>query len=250
MPARLAVLILGLLAASQLHARDRSIAPEPCMQATRAVREAYLHDAMAVPPPIAQLLVHAIDGDLPEVRQGLGFLSPSDQRRWRQAALLTAVYAGHRAEALALLEDGAAINEPAWLPGVREGLLEDVLSPRLATGLRSQPLYDHAQAYGPALVAAVGCGDAAMVGMLLEHGADASVQPPPGTAGLLTIATIQGNAAIVGMLLDHGATSCDFDHRPHPRGHATSLSSLGDRVGLPVALTGRMRCPAGRPAQH
>lgn len=240
--------ILTLLAAPQLHAR--TIAPEPCAQVTRVAREAYLQDAMDVPPQIAQLLVHVIDGELPEVQQALAVLPSTDQLRWRQAALLTAVYAGRRTEALALLQDGAAVNERAWLPGFRKGFVDSALSPQLlALGLHSQALNESARAYGPALITAVSCGDPAMVEMLLKQGADARARPQASTADPLTVATVQGNAPIVGLLLDHGATSCDFDRQPHRRSHATSLSALGGRNGLPAGLTARMHCPATpRPA--
>lgn len=242
MPGRIALIILGLLSVPLLHASGLPLAAEPCRQATQAVREAYLHGAMDVSPQIAQMLVHAMDGELADVRRDLRDLPTADQPQWRQAAMLTAVYAGRQAEVSALLRDGAGINRTAWLPAYRSDFLKDALSPQLQALAQRVP-GSHAQAVGPALMAAVRCGDAAMAGMLLRQGADART---PSTAAnvvdLLTEATLQGNVAIVTLLLDHGATSCHFDRNARRRGR--SLSLLGKRAGLPDGLTARMRCPA------
>jgi hypothetical protein len=245
MPGRVVLLVLGLLSAPLLHATGLPLAAAPCRQATQAEREAYLHGAMDVSPQVAQMLVHAIDGQLAEVRHGLRDLPAADQPRWRQAAMLTAVYAGRQAEASALLHDGADIDRTAWLPELRSALLEGARSPQLRSLAHLQHVAgEHAQASGPALVAAVSCGDAAMVGMLLGQGADARMQPAPNVVDLLTNATLQGNATIVTLLLDHGATSCRFDRHARLHGQARSLAALGKRAGLPDGLTARMRCPA------
>lgn len=246
MPGRAVLLVLGLLSAPLLHAADLPVAPEPCREATQTGRQAYLHGAMDVSPQIAQLLVDAIDGRLSEVRSGLRRLPAAEQPRWRQAAMLTAVYAGRQAEASALLRDGATINQTAWLPAYRSAFLTDALSPQLqALAHQQHGPGEHARTFGPALAAAVSCGDQAMVGMLLGQGADARMQPSaPNVVDLLTDATLQGNAAIVALLLDHGATSCHFDRRAHLHGQARSLAVLGKRAGLPDRLAVRLRCPA------
>lgn len=244
MPSRIALIILGLLSVPLLHASDLPLAAEPCRQATQTGREAYLHGAMDVSPQIAQLLVHAMDGELADVRRSLRDLPAADQPRWRQAAMLTAVYAGRRAEVSALLGDGAVIDRTAWLPTYRRTFLEGALSPQLQALAQRVP-GGHAEAFGPALMTAVRCGDEAMAGMLLRQGADARTPPTgPNVVDLLTEATLQGNAAIVTLLLDHGATSCHFDQRARLHGRARSLSLLGKQAGLPDGLIARMRCPA------
>ncbi|HEX8778505.1 MAG TPA: hypothetical protein VF738_10330, partial [Rhodanobacter sp.] len=64
-----------------------------CHQALPTIREAWLVDAYDAPPAVAAVMVDAIDGRLPQVRQGLSALPVAEQIHWRQVAMLTAANA-------------------------------------------------------------------------------------------------------------------------------------------------------------
>lgn len=71
---------------------------------------------MDAPPAVAPLMLAAFDGKLSEVRRDLRAFPAADRLRWRQLAMLTALFAGHGDEARALHDDGAAINGTAMVP--------------------------------------------------------------------------------------------------------------------------------------
>jgi hypothetical protein len=106
------------------------------------------------------------------------------------------------------------------------------------------------QPTGPALTVAAECGDLATLQVLLRHHADVSQREMQNGANALSVATVGGDAPVVALLLDNGADPCAFDrhaaefHRKHPARQTPVLAQIGSRAKLPAALVARLNCPA------
>jgi len=93
---------------------------------------------------------------------------------------------------------------------------------------------------GPMLPMAASCRDAATLDVLLRHHANPMARSAPDAVDALTMAVINGDAALVTVLLDHGADVCEDDQ--HFRKPGTTLASLGRSNHLPQALVRRLTC--------
>jgi len=223
-----------------------------CRQALPTIRRLWRHDLYDAPPAVAAVMVNAIDGKLPQVRQGLAALPAAEQAHWRQVAMLTAANAYQPAVVDGLLDDGAAVNDPVRLPLLRSGVYQQTVSamahdprfgPGVAVGLQSADVMkNHASLVGPALPFAVVCGDTATLDVLLHHHANVMARATPNVADALTTAVIDGDAPIVSRLLDHGADVCADDSRIRKPG--ATLASIGRRQHLTDALVQRLTCHA------
>ncbi|MBQ4855561.1 hypothetical protein IMW82_12860 [Rhodanobacter sp. B2A1Ga4] len=255
---RFALIVLGMLLVNSAIADGLPIPPQPCASQWNTMgRKAYQLGAMNASPEIARLMVNAGDGKLDEVRRQLRAMPSADASRWRQAAMITAVWAGQSGTVDALLYDGADANAVAQIPNFGKATMDQMkaLDPQLFRMAEKTGAVDEgaSRTSGPALSIAVECGDVATVNVLLHHQADAKPRPATGTADVLLWATVQGEADIVQALLDHGADPCMDDrritqaHRKHPDRPVHTLAQIGTRARLPVALVARLRCPAIAP---
>lgn len=240
-----------------------AIAAEPvptevnlCRQSLPTIRELWQRDLYDVPPAVATLMVDAIDGKLPQVRQGLAALPEAEQARWRQVAMLTAANNYQPAVVNGLLSDGAAVNEPAQLPPLKSGFAHQTehamahdprFGPRAVNGLKAAGLMrNDGSLTGPALLTAAVCDDTATLDALLRHHADVMVRATPHSADALTVAIVDGHADIAQRLLDHGADVCADDHRIRKPG--ATLASIATHNHLPGALVQRLVCRTPPPA--
>lgn len=222
-----------------------------CSASLPTIRRLWQEGRYDAPPTVNALMIDVIDGHLSPTRGALTALPPAERVRWRQVALLTAVEAGRPAIVDALLDDGAAVDDTARLPPLRQAfyrrLLDDMAhDPHpggLAAGttLQAAGIADNRGSdFGPALTVAANCGDPAMVDVLLRHHANAMPQTRPHVADALMIAVVHGNASIVAQLLDHGADPCQEDRRIRKPGVTTA--GIGRRRGLPASLVERLAC--------
>lgn len=241
-----------------------AIAAEPapvssniCRQALPTIRGLWQHDLYDASPAVAAVMVDAIDGKLPQVRQGLATLPVTEQAHWRQVAMITAANAYQPAVVGGLLDDGAAVDDTVRLPPFKSSFArqtEDSMAhdprfgPGAAAGLKAADIMrNDGNLIGPALISAVQCGDTATLDVLLRHHADVMARQRPGTpGGALLVAVIDDDAPIVGQLLDHGADVCAEDHLIRKPG--ATVASIGKRNHLPDALVQRLTCRA--PAAH
>ena len=260
---RIPLLLFGLLLSGQIVADDNLTSTQNlCHQSIPLIRDRWRLDLFDAPPAVAALMVNVIDGKLPQVRRQLAELQPDEIVRWRQSAMLTAVFTDQPAIADALLDDGAAVDGLAWLPPFKLGFYQQMVGqmkqdPRFggpsavnrlaAAGI----LKNQGQQSGPALAIAVQCGDVATVDVLLRHHADVMARTAVNVADALLVGVVQGNAVIVRRLLDHGADVCAEARHFHQRYLALKLThmprtleQLGQRAGLPADLTARLACPA------
>jgi len=260
---RIALLVLGLLLTNSAIAGGLPLPPQQCASEwTTLGRKAYLLGAMNASPEIAKLMVNAGDGKLDDVHQQLRAMPPAEAQRWRQAALITAVWAGQSHEIDALLDDGADPNATAQIPNFGKVLTDQMttLNPELFKAAEHADLLELGalRTSGHPLAIAVECGDVATVDVLLRHQANAKLRPGGGGADVLLWATYQGDAAIVRTLLDHGVDVCADDRRErqlrheyntkHP-GHENTrplltYAELGRRAKLPEDVVARLTCPA------
>lgn len=231
-----------------------------CRQALPTIRDMWQQDLIEAPPAAATVIVDAIDGKLPQVRQDLAALPPGEQAHWRQVAMLTASNAYQPAVVEGLLDDGAAVDAPALLPPFKQAFYRQTLDaaehdprfggPAAIKTLQSQGLISNgANLFGPALIVATNCDDAATLDVLLRHHANlairAAASPKPDAPrgpDALTIAVIQGYPGIAQRLLDHGADVCASNRLIRKPG--ATLASIGKRSHLPDALIQRLACPA------
>lgn len=262
MLSRIALLLLGMLIATPAVA-GTSAPPqrELCRQVTPTIRETWSKAVYDAPPTVAALMIDAIDGKLPEVRQQLRAMTAKDAQRWRQTAMLTAAWAGQAAVVDGLLDDGATVDGKGWIPPFKPGFFDQTVATmkrdsrfggRAAVNRMAQSgmVGNHAQAIGPALTVAAECGDLATLDVVLRHHANVNPREAASVADALTVATVSGDAPIVQRLLDHGADPCVDDrrfaefHLKHPTRPAHTLAQIGTRARLPAALIARLTCPA------
>ena len=237
-----------------------AIAAEPapassniCRQELPTTRGLWQHDLYDASPAVAAIMVDAIDGKLPRVRQRLAVLPVAEQAHWRQVAMITAANAYQPAVVDGLLDDGAAVDGMVRLPPFKSSFArqtEDSMAqdprfgPGVVEGLKASGIMrNDGNLIGPALVSAVSCGDTATLDVLLRHHANVMARQKPNTpGGALLVATINGNALIVSRLLDHGADVCAEDHLIRKPG--ATMASIGKRNHLPDALVQRLTCHA------
>lgn len=256
---RIALLVLGLLLTNIAIANGLPLSHQECASEWVTLgRKAYLLGAMNASPEIARLMVNAGDGKLDDVRKQLHAMLPSDAKQWRQAAMITAAWAGQSREIDALLDDGAEVDAAAQIPTFGKTLVGQMraLNPQLFHAAANAGLLDQGElrTSGPALVLAIECGDATTVEVLMHHHANANLRPGGGGADVLLWATVQGDAAIVRMLLDHGADVCNSDrlrHEYNTKHHEytdtrplLTYAELGRRAKLPDDVVARLTCPA------
>lgn len=114
------------------------------------------------------------------------------------------------------------------------------------------------QPTSPAIYPAILCNDAATIAVLLRHHADPMRQPWPtrpasrrGADPFIT-AVASGDADIIRLLLDHGADPCsedrrladNWDNQKHHRRTPPTTASIGHKAGLPPALVQQLICHA------
>ncbi len=232
---------------------------EICRQSTPLIRDLWSKGAYDAPPTVATLMLDAIDGKLPEVRQQLHAMPPADATRWRQLAMLTAVWTGQATVVDGLLVDGAAVDAKGWIPPFKPeffGQTVDAMQhdarfggPVAVKGLMARGLVrNRGQSTGPALIVATECGDVATLNVLLRHHASIVQSHAPKEADALTMATIDGDAPVARLLLNHGADPCASDQRmsrnqlKHPNMPKHTLAQIGSRAKLPPALVARLIC--------
>lgn len=237
--------LLGPVAATQAASHPAAVPVNMCLQERTTFPPAVLASSFDITPAQAAVLMSAARGQLAATRRALVALPASEQDSWREQALMAATHYGQTNVVAGLLDDGAGIEQTVVRPALKPAVTHR-LDPRLravaeATGV--QPVR-----IGPALSEAVDCGDEATVTLLLRRGARADRVGPSHAVDMLTDAVIHGNAPITRALLDHHASPCVFDL--HARRFATNsgkpaktLEALGERAGLPAALTGRLTCP-------
>ncbi len=245
----------ALLLSRAAVAADTAPVPALCRQETPLVRKLWLHGLYDAPAAIDALMVDAIDGKLPQVRQQLAQLKPADMVRWRQTAMLTAAYAGRATVVDGLLDDGAAVDGAGWIPPMQDSFYRQALDnmqhdphfggPHAVKALSAAGVItNRPQQIGPAIIAAADCGDLATLDVLLRHHANLGWRPTPHSADALVIATVHGDAAIVQRLLDHGADPCIDDRFIQSHKPGVSLATIGQHSGLPALLTRQLSCPA------
>ncbi len=259
MISRIATLVFGLLLASNALGDERLPSPqELCHEATTVERELWQKDKFDAPANVAPLMVDVIDGNLPQARQQLKAIPPNAVRRWRQSALITAIFAGQSAVVEGLLDDGANVDGQGWIPPFRPVFFSKTTDsmnqdsrfggPAAVNGMEKSGLVSNTgQLLGPPLGAAGQCGDLATLNVLLRHHANARAPFKPHVADALVEGTMQGNVAIVKTMLDHGADPCAFDRRAildsrEIQRPTTTLEKIGRRAGLPESLTDRLAC--------
>ena len=257
---RIALLVVTLFHACSVFATDNAPSPATlCRQSTPVIRELWKQGTYDTSPEVAALMVDTIDGKLPQVRQQLATLKSDDAARWRQAAMLTAVWAGQATVVDGLLDDGAAVDGISWMPPYKHNFYQQTLGamkqdPRFGGPVTVNQLKaagivsNQSSQLGPALPVAAECGDVSTVDVLLRHHADVMARQAPNIADALDTATVNGNAAIVQRLLDHGANACTHDHLVRERTLKSQrkfipLAEVGRHAGLPANLTARLICP-------
>lgn len=258
MLARLALIACALCVLHPVIAAESTPASNAnrCRQTLPTIRGLWQHDLYDAPPAVTAVMLDAIDGKLPQVRQGLAALPATEQAHWRQVAMLTAANAFQPTVVDGLLDDGAAVDEPARLPPLKGDFYRQTVNamahdprfgPNAAQGFQSAGVMNnHGNQVGPALPMAAACGDAATLDVLLRHHANVMARAAPNVADALTTAVVNGDAPIVSRLLDHGADVCADDHRIRKPG--TTLASIGQRNHLPDALVQRLACPVSTTA--
>ncbi|MEW9572008.1 hypothetical protein ABQJ54_09595 [Rhodanobacter sp. Si-c] len=256
MLARPALIVCALCVLQAAIAAEPAPVGNICRQSLPTIRALWRHDLYDAPPAVAAVMVEAIDGKLPQVRQGLAPLPEAEQVHWRQVAMLTAANAYQPAVVDGLLDDGAAVNEPARLPAFRSSFERQTgnamaqdprFGPRAVEGLKAAGVMrNDGNLVGPALPLAAMCNDAATLDVLLRHHADVMVRAGPNVGDALTTAVVGGHAGIVRHLLDHGADACADDRRIRKPG--ATLASIGRHQHLPEALLQRLTCHAAADA--
>jgi len=258
MLARLALLVCVLCVLQPaLAAEPASASSNICRQTLPTIRELWQRDLYDAPPAVAAVMVDAIDGKLPQVRQGLAVLPPTEQARWRQLAMLTAAWNYQPAVVDGLLNDGAAVDGRTWLPPLKPASFGQTLDamgrdprfggPVTVKALQSAGVVNNdGQHLGPALLAATVCDDVATLDVLLDHHANVMARETPNVGDALTTAVVDGHAGIVQHLLDHGADVCADDRLIHKPG--ATLASIGRHQHLSDVLVRRLTCHA--PAAH
>lgn len=258
---RIATLVFGLLLASNALGADHApSAQELCHESITVGRELWQAGKFDAPANVAILMVDVIDGKLPQARHQLTAMSPVDARRWRQSALITAIFAGQSAVVEGLLDDGANVDDQGWIPPFKPVFFSKTTDsmkhdsrfggPAAVNEMEKSGLVSNrGQMLGPPLGAAGQCGDLATLNLLLRRHANAKTPFRPQVADALFEGTMQGNAAIVKSMLDHGADPCAFDrhaifysrnsHRP-----TITLENIGRRAGFPESVTDRLACPS------
>lgn len=262
MLSRIAVLLLGMTLSTQaVSATHAPALREICRQLTPTIREMWSKGAYDAPPAVATLMVEVIDGKLSAVRQQLQEMKPADAARWRQSAMLTAAWTGQSAVVNGLLDDGAAVNDPGWIPPYKStffGQTVDAMKhdsrfggPTAGNAMMAEGIVrNRGQFIGPALMAATECGDVPTLDVLLRHHANVVQRVKPSVADALTLATVDGDAPVVQRLLDHGADTCADDrhiaqfHLQHPTRPTHTLAQIGTHAKLPAAVVARLTCPA------
>jgi hypothetical protein len=261
MISRIATLVLGLLLASNALGADRApSAQELCHESITVGRELWQTGKFDAPANVATLMVDVIDGKLLQARQQLTAMSPEDARRWRQSALITAIFAGQSAVVDGLLDDGANVDDQGWIPPFKPVFFSKTTDsmkhdsrfggPGAIDGMKKSGLLSNSgQMLGPPLGAAGQCGDLATLNVLLRHHANAKAPFRPHVADALFEGTMQGDVAIVKTMLDHGADPCSFDRRAISYSRNThrptnTLEKIGRRAGLPESVTDRLACPS------
>jgi len=245
----------ALLLSRAAVAADTSPVHALCRQDTPLVRELWLHGLYDAPAAIDALMVDAIDGKLPQVRQQLAQLKPADMARWRQTAMLTAAHAGQATVVDGLLDDGAAVDGVGWIPPMKDSFYRQTVhnmkqdphfgGPRAVNALSAAGVISNQeQQLGPAIIVAADCGDTTTLDVLLRHHVNLGWRPTPHSADALVIATVHGDAAIVQRLLDHGADPCIDDRFIQSHKPGVSLATIGQHSGLSASLTRRLSCPA------
>lgn len=234
---------------------------EICGQATPTIRDTWSKGAYDAPPAVATLMIDAIDGKLPDVRRQLRAMTPKDAQRWRQTAMLTAAWTGQSTVVGGLLDDGAAVDGPGWIPPYKPGFFDQTVdamqhdsrfggAAAVKGMVTAGVIGNRGHSTGPALIAATECGDLATLDVLLRHHANVAQRVAPNVVDALTAATVGGDAPIVQRLLDHGADPCADDrhmaqlHLKYPTRPAHTLVEIGTRAKLPATLIARLSCPA------
>lgn len=256
MLSRIALLVSALLLSGPLLAKDNGPSTRDlCRQNTPVIRDLWQHDLIDAPPGVAAVMVDVIDGKLPQTRQRLAELKPDEIARWRQAAMLTAVWAGQATIVDALLNDGAAVDDLGWIPPFKPSFYKQTVDemqqdprfggPAGVKGLAAAGIVSNqGQRLGPALTTAAECSDVATLDVLLRHHANVMARQAPNVVDALTVATVHGDAVIVQRLLDHGADPCIDDRQIQLRKPGASLANIGRRNGLPETLVQRLACPS------
>ena len=256
---RLALLACALYVMQPAFAQEPVPTTNLCRQTMPAVRELWQHDLYDAPPAVAAVMLDAIDGKLPQVRQGLAALPPHEQAHWRQVAMITAASTYQAAVVDGLLDDGAAVDDPSRLPPLKssfEHQLENTMAQDPRMGPNAVKVFKAAGVMrndgsdvGPALLAAANCDDPATLDVLLRHHANVAVRaaPPlkpdiPRSSYALLIAVVHGYADITQRLLNHGADVCASNRRIRKPG--ATLATIGRRNHLPDTLIQRLACPA------
>jgi hypothetical protein len=263
---RIALVVATLCLACPVLAADNALsAGALCRQSTPVIRELWKHGTYDTSPEVAALMVDTIDGKLPQVRRQLATLKVDDAARWRQVAMLTAVWTGQAFVADGLLNDGAAVDGTGWLPPYKPSFYQQTVDamkrdPRLGGPVAVDQLKaagvvgNQRTQLGPALSVAVECSDVATVDVLLRHHADVMARQAPNIADALDVAVVNDDAAIVQRLLDHGANACGHDRLGRDRMLETKrkfipLAEVGRRAGLAADLIGQLNCPAAASAR-
>lgn len=251
MLARLLLIACALCMLRTAHAAEPAPASNICRQVLPSIRGLWQRDLYDAPPAVATVMVEAIDGNLPGVRQGLAALPAGGQTHWRQVAMITAANAYQPSVVDGLLDDGAVVDEPVRIPAFKSNFLRQVengmaqdprLGPNAARAFKAAGIMrNDGNPVGPALTLAALCDDAATLDVLLRHHANVMARDAPDVGDALTTAVVQGHAEIVQHLLDHGADVCADDRLIRKPG--ATLASVGRHEHLPDALVQRLTCP-------
>lgn len=258
---RIAILVATLCLACSVFATDNApSAGTLCRQSIPVIRELWKQGTYDTSPEVAALMVDTIDGKLPQVRRQLATLKVDDAARWRQVAMLTAVWVGQASVADGLLDDGAAVDGIGWLPPYKHSFYQHTVGamkqdPRFGGQVAADQLKaagilgNRRTQLGPALSVAAECSDVATVDILLRHHADVMARQAPNIADALDVAVVNGDAAIVQRLLDHGANACGHDRLGRDRMLKAKrkfipLAEVGRRAGLAAGLIVQLNCPA------